>query len=57
MTYDTGTGRVFDPDPRTKMNNTTYIDSNDADSAVPFPGVLRHPARCRTSRTPPASTA
>jgi subtilisin-like proprotein convertase family protein len=37
MVYASASGRVFDPDPKTKMNNTTYIDSNDADSAVPFP--------------------
>ena len=37
MVYATASGRVFDPDPRTKMNNPSLIDSNDADSAVPFP--------------------
>ncbi len=39
MQYVDGTGRVFDPDPRTKLNNTTFIDNSDADSAVPFPGA------------------
>jgi subtilisin-like proprotein convertase family protein len=37
MVYANGTGRVFDPDPRTKMNDASFIDNNDADSAVPFP--------------------
>lgn len=39
MTYATGTGRVFDPDPRSKMGDSTYVDAADADTAVPFPGA------------------
>lgn len=39
MTYADGTGRVFDPDPMTKMNDSTYLDNNDADTAVPFPAA------------------
>lgn len=34
-----GTGYVFDPDPRSKMGDSTYLDQNDADAAVPFPGA------------------
>lgn len=36
MTYATGTGRVFDPDPMSKTGDSTLVDNNDADSAVPF---------------------
>jgi zinc metalloprotease ZmpB len=39
MVYATGTGRVFDPDPMTKMNDSSYVDNNDADSSVPFPAA------------------
>ena len=39
MVYAEGTGRVFDPDPMTKMNDSTYLDNNDADTAVPFPAA------------------
>ncbi len=39
MTYADGTGRVFDPDPMTKMNDSTYLDNGDADTAVPFPAA------------------
>ena len=39
MLYATAAGRVFDPDPRTKMNDVSLIDSNDADAAVPFPAA------------------
>lgn len=39
MLYATADGRVFDPDPRTKMNNASLIDSNDTDAAVPFPAA------------------
>ncbi|MFN8588218.1 MAG: proprotein convertase P-domain-containing protein [Candidatus Eisenbacteria bacterium] len=38
MTNVDGSGRVFDPDPRSKMGDSTYVDNADADSAVPFPG-------------------
>jgi subtilisin-like proprotein convertase family protein len=37
MVYATGSGRVFDPDPRTATNDASLIDSNDSDAAVPFP--------------------
>lgn len=37
MRYAEGTGRVFDPDPRSKMGDSTYLDNADADTAVPFP--------------------
>ena len=33
----TGSGRVFDPDPRTATNDASLIDANDTDAAVPFP--------------------
>ena len=39
MRYVDGTGRVFDPDPMTKMNDSTYLDNNDADTSVPFPAA------------------
>lgn len=39
MVYADGTGQVFDPDPRAKMNDPSLIDNNDADSAVPFPAA------------------
>ena len=39
MMYATGTGRVFDPDPRTKMNDASLVDNSDADAAVPFPAA------------------
>ena len=39
MMYATGSGRVFDPDPRTKLNDASLIDNSDADSAVPFPSA------------------
>ncbi len=37
MRYATGTGRAFDPDPRSKMGDSTYMDNADANTAVPFP--------------------
>lgn len=36
MAYATGTGRVFDPDPMSKTNDSTLVDLADADTAVPF---------------------
>lgn len=39
MRYAEGTGRVFDPDPMTKMADSTYHDNSDADTAVPFPAA------------------
>lgn len=38
MVHADGTGRVFDPDPRSKMGDSTFVDAADANSAVPFPG-------------------
>ncbi len=37
--YADGTGQVFDPDPRSKMSDSSFVDSGDADSAVPFPAA------------------
>ena len=39
MRYAEGTGRVFDPDPMTKMNDSSFVDNNDADASVPFPAA------------------
>jgi zinc metalloprotease ZmpB len=39
MVYAEGTGRVFDPDPMSKMGDSSYVDNSDADSAVPFPAA------------------
>lgn len=39
MVYADGTGQVFDPDPKTKLNDNSFVDASDADSAVPFPGA------------------
>jgi subtilisin-like proprotein convertase family protein len=39
MVYADGTGQVFDPDPMSKMGDSSYVDNNDADTAVPFPGA------------------
>lgn len=37
--YASGTGRVFDPDPMTKMADSSFVDNDDADSSVPFPAA------------------
>ena len=39
MVYAEGTGRVFDPDPMSKMGDSSFVDDSDADTAVPFPGA------------------
>ena len=39
MVYAEGTGQVFDPDPKSKMGDSSFVDDNDADTAVPFPGA------------------
>jgi zinc metalloprotease ZmpB len=39
LLYAEGTGRVFDPDPLAKTGDSTLVDNDDADSAVPFPGA------------------
>lgn len=37
MLYVNGSGRVFDPDPESKMGDPNLPDNNDADSGIPFP--------------------
>lgn len=39
MLYAEGSGNVFDPDPRSKLNDSTLVDLADANSAIPFPGA------------------
>ncbi len=41
--YDTGTGQLFDPDPKTKLNDDTLTDQNDADIAIPVGGYDTYP--------------
>lgn len=39
MTYAEGTGQVFDPDPRSKMADSTFLDNADANAGIPFPAA------------------
>jgi subtilisin-like proprotein convertase family protein len=39
MLNATGSGRVFDPDPRTATDNPALVDGADGDAAVPFPAA------------------
>ncbi|HEY6507573.1 MAG TPA: proprotein convertase P-domain-containing protein, partial [Vicinamibacterales bacterium] len=39
MLYAEGTGQVFDPDPMSKLGDSTLVDNADANSAIPFPGA------------------
>lgn len=39
MRYATGSGQVFDPDPMTKLADSTLVDNTDANTGIPFPGA------------------
>jgi len=39
MTYATGSGYVFDPDPRSKLSDSTLVDSGDSNAGIPFPAA------------------
>jgi Zn-dependent metalloprotease/fibronectin type 3 domain-containing protein len=43
MTYVEGTGKTFDPDPESTMNNPNLPDGNDADAGIPAGAYFTYP--------------